>query len=288
MRFRKRRRQPGAAILAAVCLATGAIAAERPAAGQTLSPLEATSPPVTGDELFAKLLEHNRTRDLGLQQYSATRTYIVSNDKGKVYAEETVRVAYQAPDHKTFVTESEEGSKLVRDMVLKRLLESESETSSGHAHRDSSIKPVNYEFRLIGEQDVGPHHCLVAEAIPRRRDKYLFEGRVWIDARDYAIVRIAGQPAKSLSFWITRVDFVRQYQKLGDFWLPAEDDTTVHVRLYGKKILTIDHRDYVINSTHGDGTEKLGGDARAVIRTSAARAEQVPARPRENTEEGSQ
>ena len=125
------------------------------------------------------------------------------------------------------------------------------ETSSGRAHHDSAIKSANYEFKLLGEQDIGPYHCLVAEAVPKRKDKYLFEGRVWIDAEDYAIVRIAGRPAKSLSFWITRADFVRQYQKIGDFWLPARDETIVHVRLYGKKILTIDHRDYAINGGAG-------------------------------------
>ena len=100
-----------------------------------------------------------------------------------------MRVEYRAPDHKTFVTESEKGSTLVRDLVLNRLIASESETSSGRAHRDSSIKPANYEFNLLGEQDVGPYHCVVVEARPRRKDKYLFEGKVWIDADDYAIVQ---------------------------------------------------------------------------------------------------
>src|SRR5208283_5745108 len=134
------------------------------------------------------------------------------------------------------------------DLVLKRLIESESETSSGRAHRDSSIKPANYEFNLLGEQDLGPYHCLVVGAHPKREDKYLFEGKVWIDAEDYAVVRIAGQPAQMLSFWITRADFVRQYQKIGDFWLPAKDETFVDVKFYGKKILSIEHR---IDSVNG-------------------------------------
>ena len=229
---------------------SGSLAADKTSAGgvsESLSPLQPPLQNMTGDELFAKLVEHNRVRDLRLKQYSALRTYAVTNDKGKVYAEETVTVDYQAPDRKRFVTNSEKGSAVIRDLVLKRLIESESETSSGSAHRDSSIKPANYEFNLLGEQDLGPYHCLVVEARPKREDKYLFEGKVWIDAEDYAIVRIAGQPAQKLSFWITRADFVRQYQKIGDFWVPAKDETLVHVRLYGTKILTIDHHDYVIN-----------------------------------------
>jgi len=214
---------------------------------ETVSPLQVGFQDMTGDQVFAKLLEHNRIRDARLRQYTTVRTYEVTNDRGKRYARQVVRVAYQTPDHKSFQTESEEGSAMVRNMVLKRLIESESETSSGRAHHDSAIKPANYEFTLLGEQDIGPYHCLLVEATPKRKDKYLFEGKIWIDAQDYAIVRIAGEPAKSLSFWITRADFVRQYQKIGEFWLPAQDETLVRLRMAGKKILTIQHRDYVVN-----------------------------------------
>src|SRR5713226_8966977 len=248
-------------VLAMGLTTVAGLAADEPTAGEvpeTLYPLEPPFRGMTGDELFSKLLEHNRLRDTRLEQYSAVRTYAVTNDKGKVYAEEVIRVDYRPPNHKTFVTDSEKGSRLVRNMVLKRLIESESETSSGRAHRDSSIKPANYEFNLMGEQDVGPYHCLVAEVIPKRRDKYLFEGNVWIDAQDYAIVRIAGHPAKSLSFWIKRADFVRQYQKIGEFWLPAKDLTLVEVKLYGKKILTIEHRDYVIKAGESAQNSGLG------------------------------
>jgi hypothetical protein len=258
--------------------------AAEPGGGPTLSPLQPSIHSMTGDELFAKFLEHNRARDLRLQRYSAVRKYEVTNDKSHVYAQEVVQVDYQAPDHKTFVTESEEGSKLVRDMVFKRLIESESETSSGRAHRDSSIKPANYQFNLLGEQDVGPYHCLVAEAIPLRKDKYLFEGKIWIDAEDYGIVRIAGHPARPLSFWINRADFVRQFQKIGGFWLPAEDQTTVHVRLYGKKTFTIEHGEYVINSA-GANIDKATGQTPAVKRISDDSAEQFSAKPQQQTEE---
>ncbi len=248
-------------VMAALLAASPIAAKDVVTTSQVLSPLIALSPAyegMTGEALFQKLLESNQAREARLQHYSSLRTYAVANDKGKAYAQEIVRLDYQAPDHKVFRTLSEEGSTLVRDLVLKRLIESESEASSGRAHRDSSIRPANYEFHLLGEQDVGPYHCLVAQVTPRRRDKYLFEGRVWIDSQDYAIVRIAGQPAKSLSFWITRADFVRQYQRIGEFWFAARDETSVHVRLYGNKILTINYQDYVINHDNDASTAQLG------------------------------
>jgi len=202
----------------------------------------------SADQIFANLVKHNEERTAGLREYSAVRTYAVIDLAGKVHAKETVRMEYVAPDKKTFVPIAEEGSGVVRHMVLQRLIESEVSAASGKEHHDSSITPANYSFRLLGQENLGAYHCFVVEAVPKRRDKYLFEGKVWIDQADFAIVRIAGHPAKKLSFWITRADFVRDYGKLGVFWLPVRDETFVDVRLYGKKILRIEHH---INSLNG-------------------------------------
>src|SRR5439155_5885031 len=110
------------------------------------------------------------------------------------------------------------------------------ETSSGREHHDSAITTANYEFKLAGEQEIGPYHCLVLEATPKRKDKYLFEGTIWVDAEDFAVVKIAGHPAKKPSFWINRADFVRQYQKVDGFWVPYRDETSVEVKMYGRRV----------------------------------------------------
>jgi len=52
----------------------------------------------------------------------------------------------------------------------------------------------------------------VIGVIPKRREKYLIEGRIWVDATDYALVRAEGKPARSPSFWTHSVHFVQQYQ----------------------------------------------------------------------------
>ena len=143
-------------------------------------------------------------------------------------------------------------------------MQSEGETSSGREHHDSAITTANYEFKLAGEQEIGPYHCLVLEATPKRKDKYLFEGTIWVDAEDFAVVKIAGHPAKKPSFWINRADFVRQYQKVDGFWVPYRDETSVEVKMYGRRVFTIDHQQYVINlvtplqaETGGDPDDQL-------------------------------
>ena len=212
------------------------------------TPLEPLRPGVAEAQLFDELDVHNQVRKTALLDYIVLRTYRVVDLKGKVHAEEVGQMEFRAPDQKSFVVRSEEGSGVIRRMALKPLISSEIETAAGKQHHDSAISPANYSLNLLGEQQVGPYHCFVAQAVPKRKDTYLFEGKLWIDVDDYAVVRIEGHPAKKLSFWIERADFVRQYQKIDGFWLPEKDQTLVQVRLYGKKLLTIDHQDYVVNA----------------------------------------
>jgi hypothetical protein len=223
---------------------------------------EASSPGrVATDYIITKMLEANRLRSEELHRYSATRTYEIRNSEGKLAAQAVVRVTYQAPGRKTFDKRSEQGSAIVRHLVFDRLMRSEGETASGHEHHDSAITTANYTFALTAEEDIGPYHCFVLEATPRRKDKYLFEGKIWIDAQDFAIVKIAGHPAKKLSFWVSHADFVRQYQKIDGFWLPYRDETFVDVKLYGRKVFTVDHQEYSINSANPDQAKDDDGGA---------------------------
>ena len=219
---------------------------------EAIAQVDPPPPAASGSQIFAELLRHNELREAALTRYSVLRTYEVRSNAGKLYAREIVKMEYRAPGQKAFFPISEEGSGLVRSLVLKRLMESEAEAASGKEHHDSSIAPANYSFEVLGEEDVGPYDCFVVQAIPKRQDKYLFEGTIWIDAQDYAIVKIAGHPAKRLSFWIEQADFVRQYQKIGVFWFPLADTTVVRLRLKGTKTLTISHEKYTVNNSAVD------------------------------------
>ena len=237
-----------------VILATASLSAQVAEANRTdlTAPLEPLRPEINENQIVLEMVARNALRSANLADYSDMRTYQVADLNGKVHAEEVGRMEYRAPDKKSFVETSQSGSSLIRHLALKPLIASEIETAAGKQHRDSSISPNNYALHLLGEQQVRGHRCFVAEATPRRPDKYLFEGKVWIDAEDYAIVRIEGRPAKKLSFWIERADFVREYQKIGKFWLPQRDETVVQVRLYGRHVLIIDHQNYLVNASLGE------------------------------------
>jgi hypothetical protein len=215
-------------------------------AGAMCVPVRAQT--VGSEQIFAELIDHNQTRAGGLLEYTADRVYRVSDPSGKVHAQIEGRMEFEAPESKTFVTKSEEGSAIVRHLALKPLIASEVNAARGKDRHDSAITPANYTLELIGEGEVRTHPCYVLRASPKRADKYLFEGKVWIDKQDFAVARIEGHPAANLSFWIKRADFVRDYEKVAGFWLPLKDETVVQVRIYGKKLLTIDHADYAVRA----------------------------------------
>lgn len=202
---------------------------------------------VTGDAIFAKLVEFNRLRDSRLKQYSVQSTYRVQNDKGETRAETQALLSYRAPDSKEFKIISEKGSGLIRSRVFKPLMDVEVESAADRNRVDSSITPNNYTLALLGEEEVAGSHCYIVQATPKRADKYLFSGRIWIHSVEFAIVKIEGQPAKIPSLWIKRVDFVRRYQKIGEFWLPLKNESVTRVRLFGKNTLTTDYDNYQIN-----------------------------------------
>jgi hypothetical protein len=258
-----------AAMVALAMLATKANAQaaeeELPQLSTVIEPLR---PGVSESQVFAELATHNEQRRSALHEYSVLRTYQVVDLRGKVHAEEVGRMQFRAPDKKTFRVDSESGSGVVRHMALNPLIKSEIATAAGKEHHDSAISADNYSLNLFGEQQVGPYRCFVAEAVPKRKDKYLFEGKLWIDVQDYSVVRIEGHPAKQLSFWIQRADFVRQYQKIDKFWLPQMDQTLVQVRLYGKKILTINHRDYVVNAVRSNEPRTIVPEATIALTSS--------------------
>lgn len=241
-----------AAFVGRPTFALGAKVQEREA--DLTGPLDGLRAGIAESQIFSELLAHDKLQSEALREYTALTTYQVADLRGKVHAEKIGRTEYRSPDKTTFVGWSEKGPGLIRYFVLNPLIVEGGEAGSGTERHESAISPANYSLHLLGEQQVGPYLCFVAEATPKRRGKHLFEGRVWIDVRDYAVVRIEGHHTKKLSFWIEDADFVRQYQKIGGFcfpqggfWLPKTDQMHLQVRLFGKRVLTIDYQDYSLN-----------------------------------------
>ncbi len=161
-------------------------------------------------------------------------------------AEMVVKVTYRAPDAKEFSVVSQSGSKFVVDHVFKKLLEGEQEAANEENRRNSALTTENYEFTSAGYENTAEGAEYVLNLLPKTKNKFLYRGKIWVDAKDFAVVRIEGEPAKNPSWWIKKTEVKHRYVKVNDFWLPAENHTESLIRLGGRAILSIEYKDYKI------------------------------------------
>jgi hypothetical protein len=200
------------------------------------------SPSVT--DIVARMMERDHQRQSNLRGYTSTRRYVLVNEKHHKRAEMTVTLRCLEDGSKQFETISGSGWGAARSHVFPKLLESEREASLPGARDRSRITPENYSFELAGTEVIEDRVAYVMDVAPRTQNKYLIQGRIWVDRDDYAIMRIEGMPAKNPSFWIKGVHFVHSYSKTGSLWLPSSDRSLTNARIVGNTELTIEYFDY--------------------------------------------
>jgi hypothetical protein len=159
-----------------------------------------------------------------------------------------VNVKYRSPDSKEFTIQSEKCSKLILDKVFKRMLQSEKDALTAENQSRVALNNDNYGFELVGTEAIPTGLAYVLSVEPRNENKLLYRGKIWVDATEFAVVRIDAAPAKNPSFWTKESRIEQTYSKIGDFWLPLSNRSTSSIRLGGHALLTIDYRDYKIKA----------------------------------------
>jgi hypothetical protein len=210
---------------------------------------DAPLPP--GSEIAARMVSHDAQRQVSLAGYVGMRRYVLVNEHMHKRAEMVVRVSGDPDGTKHFEVVTETGWKAAQKHVLHKMLESESETSRPEVREKTRLSTDNYEFQIAGSETAGDRLVYAIEVTPKRREKYLFQGRIWVDAEDYALVRAEGNPAKNPSFWTKSVHFVHTYQKNGAFWFPVTTESKTDARLFGMTDLTIEYFDYKPSALSG-------------------------------------
>jgi hypothetical protein len=124
------------------------------------------------------------------------------------------------------------------------MVETESDTSRPQTRAKNRITTENYSFQMIETSPIEGRMAYVIEANPKREDKSLFRGRIWVDIEDYALVRVEGKPAKNPSFWTKSVQFVQQYQKSGQLWFPHMTTSVTDARIFGRTDVSIRYFNY--------------------------------------------
>ena len=113
----------------------------------------------------------------------------------------------------------------------------------------TALNTGNYDFTLDGYEVSGTGARYVLSVAPKTKSKFLYVGKICVDAADFAVTRIEAEPAKNPSFWIKKSSIHHTCAKVDNFWLPLENQAESWVRLGGKATLSIDYRNYKITKT---------------------------------------
>ena len=210
---------------------------------------EALSLP-TAEEIVARMGFRDLQRQASIEGYAGMRRYVLDNQHLHKRAEMLVQVQGDPDGTKHFEVVSEEGWKAAHKHVLRKMLESESETSHPEARAKTRINPENYDFKIAGTEVIDGRTAYVLEVSPKRKEKYLFRGRIWVDAEDYALARAEGQPAKNPSFWTKSTHFVQLYQKSGLLWFPRSTQSVTEAHIFGTTDVNIEYFDYAPKTVH--------------------------------------
>jgi outer membrane lipoprotein-sorting protein len=213
------------------------------AANSAIAAGDSATPP-TAEEIVKRMAAHDLARQASIEGYAGMRRYVLENQKFHKRAEMLVQVQGDQDGTKHFEIISQEGWGGAHKHVLRKMLESETETSRPEMRASAKLIPQNYDFEFVGTELLGNREAYILEVHPKRNEKYLFQGRIWVDAEDYALARAEGKPAKKPSFWTKDIYFVQIYQKRGPLWFPVSTQSVTEAHLFGTTDVSIEYRDY--------------------------------------------
>ena len=187
-------------------------------------------------DLMLQCIEDAQDQNPGLSQpYTVTREYKVFRGLNTQPTSEVMaEIDFVPPDVKIYKIVKTKGDswgvKIVREVLS-------SETSSTRKEHSTEISRANYDFVFLRRQNFRDVPEYVLAIFPKRQDKHLLHGQIWVDASTFRIRRIEGLPARSPSFWLKNIHITLQFAQLGGMWVPVTFDAIATVRFLGQYTL---------------------------------------------------
>ena len=183
-------------------------------------------------DLILDNLERTEEQNAALSRpYQVARKYILfRRDDRKPSSEVTAQVSFTPPDVKTFNITEEHGNPMGKNIVHDVLEQEIASTQAGHK---SDVCRSNYDFVFLREENFGAVPEYVLHIIPKRQEKGLLLGDIWVDAKTYHIRQIVGIPLKSPSFWIKDLHITLRFASENDMWMSVSMDAIATIRFLG-------------------------------------------------------
>ncbi len=236
------RKQTAARTMAALCILCACIVS---AAGQQ----------VDTATILQKVDAAVKARVDGIEGYTATEHYAVFRNKDEVHpvAEMTVKTTYKRETGKSYAIVSESGSSVIRNLVLHAILDNEKHVNEPGVRQGAWITTANYKMQVKpgGRQKVDGRDCVALSLTPRRKEPYLLDGTLWVDANDGKIVQIEGKASKSSSVFTGPTQMMRHYANVEGFAQATRARAQSDSFLFGLTVVTIDYKDYQVQLRPG-------------------------------------
>ena len=154
----------------------------------------------------------------------------------------------------SFEVAREGGNEYVRNKVLRKVLTSEQQLIAKGLPLSAPLDTRNYHFKDGGATD-GLQRVVLTAA---RHSDGIVNGSLLLSPETGDVTQIAGRLVKSPSFWVTDVDVVWTYARVGGQVLPVEMTSSGRVRMVGRSMFKMVY-DYVSIQGQPVATRLAGG-----------------------------
>ena len=183
-------------------------------------------------DLILDSLERTAEQNPALSRpYEVRREYRVFREDDPVPVSDIVaQISFTPPETKTFQITNAEGSprgKKIVNTILKQEIDS---AKDGHR---GDITRSNYDFVFLREQNFGLVPEYVLHIIPKRKEKGLLLGDIWVDAKTFRIRQIVGVPLRNPSIWVEDLHITVQFADVNAMWLPVSVDAIATIHFLG-------------------------------------------------------
>jgi len=174
--------------------------------------------------------------------YQVIREYrLFGAQDSKANSQVVAEVNFRPPASKDYRIQSSSGSSRGEQLV-RRVLDRETDTTANKA--GSAISTGNYDFDYLGEATLDGQACYVLGLKPKRKEKDLISGEVWIDKHSFLIRQIKGEMEKNPSWWLKQVHIKLVFADLQGIWVQTNMEAVADVRIVGTHTLTSRLLDY--------------------------------------------
>ena len=178
------------------------------------------------DRMFSALQENKAH----LRTFTVKRQYQLLDKQSQPKAEVVASITYHPPGQNQYHIERSSGGmgeKVLRDILIK-----DTETAKDPQRRELSHE--NYDFQFLREEKLDGNRCYVLAMTPKRDEKELVRGQLWVDAQSYKVRRVEGKPMKSPSWWLRDTSILMIFADVNGMWLRTATYAVSSLRFKGQ------------------------------------------------------